>query len=174
MRWRLFRRSTEPPADARWWRDAERAAAAPSPDAIDDLRRVVERGVPPDEREQQVEMLDGLEQLLVLSAQAELPVVFSQHRVIGSDTCHFLAPVTLAGPDGVPGKLLLTSRRLVIVASGVTTRPWHGVRRLERTGRSLLVVGAGEGLLEARCTSFGDALAAHHLASRLHAAARRT
>ncbi len=173
MMWRLFRRSAKAPAREDWWQDAERAAAEPSAEAIADLRRGLDPGAPLDEPEQQAEMLDGLEQLLELSAQATLPVVTSQHRVIGADTCHFLAPVTLAGPDGVPGKLFLTSRRLVIVAGGVTARPWHGVRRLARAGRSL-VVGAGDQLLEARCNAFGDALTAHHVASRLQAETRRT
>lgn len=169
MMWRWFRRSAEAPAGAPWWQDAERAAETPSAEAIADLRRAVEPTAPLDEREQQEEMLDGLEQLLALSALEALPVLTTQHRVIGTDTCHFLAPVTLGD---VPGKLFLTSRRLVIVAGGVTSRPWQGVRRLVRTGRSL-VVGAGDQLLEARCNSFGDALAAQHVASRLQAAARR-
>jgi hypothetical protein len=86
--------------------------------------------------------------------------------------CHLITPVTFGGSEAAPGKLFLTSRRLIVVTAGVTTRPWHATRRIERLGRSLLA-GAAESLLEIRCNSYGDALAAHHIASRLAAGARQ-
>jgi hypothetical protein len=84
-----------------------------------------------------------------------------------------MAPVTIAEAGGAPGKLFLTSRRMVLVSAGVSALPWHRVRELARSGRSLVAGAGGDAaVIAAQCNSFADALVAHHLASRLAAQAR--
>lgn len=174
MIWRPFRRTARPDPWAPWWDEADRAAAAPSAEAIERLQRAIvqARAGRDADVEQQEEMVEGLRHLLPLAAGNGLPVIASQHRVIGPDACHFMAPVTLAGSAAAPGKLFLTSRRLVLVSAGVTSRPWHVVRHVARAGRRLSI-GAGEEAIVVQCNSFGDALAAHHLATRLSSRGRR-
>ncbi|HUF47414.1 MAG TPA: hypothetical protein VMM93_06315 [Vicinamibacterales bacterium] len=172
MSWNPFRRTASSDPHAGWWDDANRAGTAPSVEAIDRLHAALAPVAEADIREQQEEMIGGLRHLFALATRADLPVVESQHRVVGTDVCHLITPVTFGGSEAAPGKLFLTSRRLIIVTGGVTTRPWHATRRLERIGRSVFV-GAGEALLEVRCNSYGDALVAHHIGSRLVAAARQ-
>ena len=156
-----------------WWQDANRVAASPSTEAVERLQQALDDAPPDDDLEQQEEMLDGLRTLIELSSGEVLPVLESQHRVVGSDVCHFIAPVMLAGPDLAPGKLFLTSHRVVLVAGGVRSRAWPTVGRLSRSGRRL-VLGSGEGAIEVQCNSFGDALAAQYVASRLSAGGRRS
>ena len=173
MIWRLFRRTTRPDALARWWRDADRAADAPSAAAVDRLAAAIGDSTEVDVIEQQEEMIEGLRHLKHVFALENLPVLESQHRVIGADTCHFMAPVTLAGQDTAPGKLLLTSRRIIVVSGGVRSRPWHAIRRLSRSGRTV-IAASDDTILEVQCNSYGDALVAHHIASRLALGGRRS
>jgi len=167
--WRLFRRTTERDV---WWQDADEAATRPTAAVIDRLEAELSPAPAGVDIEAQEEMVDGLRQLLAVVSSPALPVLASQHRVIGTDTCHFIAPVTMAEPAGAAGKLFLTSRRLVLVSSGVSAKPWHAVRRLSRQGR-LLTIGAGESAVQVQCNSFGDALVAHHLAAQLSKSAGR-
>jgi hypothetical protein len=111
-------------------------------------------------------MLEGLELLLAASA-APLPVLATQHRVIGSDACHFVAPATLSGNVDTPGKIFVTSERLIFAAGRVQSWPWHRVRRLARVERALLatVAGAGEDV-QLVCNTYGDAMIAAALSSR--------
>ena len=166
MIWRLFRRTPASDPWAPWWEAAEEAASSPSPDAIARLERALADAAPGEDVESQQEMIDALRRLLELAGAERLPVIDSQHRVVGTDVCHFMAPVTLGEADSTPGKLFLTSRRLVIVTGGVTARPWHAVRQVSRLGRRL-AVGAGESALVIQCNSYGEAIAAHHVAVRL-------
>ena len=163
---RLFRRTSAPDPWAPWSVAADEAAAHPSADVIDRLERALAGTQPSDDVESQQEMIEGLRRLLELASRASLPVVDSQHRVVGSDLCHFLSPVAFGDADAAPGKLFLTSRRLVIVTGTVTSRPWHAVGHLSRAGRRL-AVGTGETALVIQCNSYGDALVAHHVALRL-------
>jgi hypothetical protein len=171
--WRLFRRTARSDPWADWWDAADRAASAPSTAAIDRLRQALASARPGDDVEPQEEMVEGLRRLLALAAGNGLPVLESQHRVIGSDACHFMAPVTLATADAAPGKLFFTSRRMVLVSAGVASKPWHAVRHVARAGRRL-AIGAGEEAIAVNCNSFGDALAAHHIATRLASGARQS
>jgi hypothetical protein len=118
-------------------------------------------------------MLDALDQALALAATIDrggLPVVQTGHRVVGSDTCHFIAPASLPDDAAQPsGPLLLTSRR-VIFAGGVraVTAPWHAVTRPSHTDRDLLLVRVdGSALYRFRCNSYGDALCAAIIARHL-------
>lgn len=168
MIWRVFRRSRSATVPAAtWWGDAAAAAEAPTSEAIAALRRAM-TGIDADadDAERQEEMIDGLEALRHLSAEA-LPVVETQHRVIGSDRCHVMLPATLTGPTDVPGKLFLTSNRLVFAGGHVLAWPWHRVRSVIRVERAIVVSMAGGEPVQISCNSYGDALVAVHVAARL-------
>src|SRR5262249_40447154 len=152
-----------------WWRDAEEAARAPTAPAVDALRaRVARASDDLDEAERQEEMIEGLPQMLAFVEASELPLVVTQHRVIGTDACHFVAPVSLAGDVAAPGKLFVTANRLIFASGKVQAWPWHRVHEIVRAGRSLAVVlnGGSDGV-RLQCNTYGDALVVWHLAGRL-------
>ena len=148
--------------------DANAAATAITPEAIERLRaRLSATGVSRDDVERQEEMVDGLQQLLD-AASGPVPVVDTQHRVIGADVCHLAVPATLAGEVDTPGKLFVTSARLIFAGGRVQAWPWHRVRQLVRVERSLAVSvsGAADGI-HLTCNSYGDALVALYIAGRV-------
>lgn len=169
MFWRFFRtRATAPARDEAWWRAADAAADAPRPDEITQLRSSMRPDAPVDEAEQQEEMLDGLEQLVVLVEGNALPVLTTQHRVIGTDVCHLALPATLSGEQAVPGKLFLTSRRIVFAGGSARSWPWHLVRGVARRDRTVIVhLAGGTHGVQLDCNTFGDALGVVHLSRRL-------
>jgi hypothetical protein len=161
--WRVFRRPSTNSRSDSWWRDAERAADAPTAALLDELHaRVARASDNLDEVERQEEMIDGLRQML------DLPVVVTQHRVIGGDACFFVAPVSLMGDVAAPGKLFVTADRVIFASGKVQAWPWHRIREVVRAGRSLSVVlnGGSEGV-RLQCNTYGDALVVWHLAERL-------
>ena len=169
MIWRVFRRTSKTPQADSWWRDAEEAAQAPTASALDALHaRVTRASDDLDEAERQEEMIDGLRQMLAVADTPELPVVVTQHRVIGADACYFVAPVSLAGDVAAPGKLFVTANRLIFASGKVQAWPWHRVQEIVRAGRSLAVVlnGGSDGV-RLQCNTYGDALVVWHLAQRL-------
>jgi hypothetical protein len=165
---RLFRRSSPPAADLAWWRDAEEAANSPTAEAIDRLRRELPASASPDERERREEFVEGLDRIAALAANGGFPEIVTQHRVIGGDVCHFVAPVSLAGQSESSGKLFLTSRRIVFAGHGVQAWPWHRVRDIARLGRDLAITVAGvPEPVHIQCNSYGDAMTALRMASGL-------
>jgi len=135
-------------------------------------------GLPEDEVEIEREMLAGLEQLLALhdTIATGLPIVQTGHRVVGTDVCHFTAPVSMPDEPSQPGgRLILTSDR-AIFAGGVkaTTVPWHAIGEVLHQERDLVLVRHGrETFHRFRCNVFADALSAACLAQRLAASHRR-
>ena len=170
MVWRIFRKSTASKTDAAWWQAAEALVERPTTDAIEALAGSVSPTGTPDELERQEEMIAGLRDLAALSASPALPALATQHRVIGPDQCHLIAPVSLGADAGGAGKLFLTSARLVFVGGKVQSWPWHRIRKVVRAARALNVVvaGEGEGLL-LQCNTYGEALAAEFVIKRLAA-----
>lgn len=174
MIWRAFRKPSRSPNTDAWWRTADAVAAAPVGAAIDRLAAdaLAPHGADAahaDEAERQQEMIDGLRSLQQLAALPALPVVVTQHRVIGSDVCYRVAPVTLAGEAGAVGKLFLTSARLIFAAGAVTAFPWHRVREVVRRDRDVIVTATGGAALHVRANNYADALAVCFLAGRLKA-----
>ena len=113
-------------------------------------------------------MVDGLTALAALWNQA-LPVLTTQHRVIGADTCHMVAPACLVGLTDQPGKVLLTSQRLIHVGAGVRAWPWHRIGGVDRADRALDVTILGStDTVNLICNTYGDAMTAAYLARRLH------
>lgn len=127
------------------------------------------RGIPDDEVELEIEMLQsGLDtiDLRDFVATNGLPVVESQHRVIGEDTCHFSSPVFLAN-DGFDrtGRLFLTNRRLVFAGTPRATLTWSSVRQIAHESRDLIVHPVAAGVVyHFRCNSFSDARRAAFIA----------
>jgi hypothetical protein len=169
----FFKRSSRRAADVAWWRDAEAAAISPAAEAIDRLQREMRDAASPDERERREEFVEGLTRLLEVSSNGGLPRVETQHRVIGTDTCHFVAPAGVAGLSDAAGKLFLTSQRIVFASHGVRAWPWHRVRAITRVGRALIIEVAGvEDPIQIQCNSYGEAMVAAHMGRGL--AARKT
>ena len=169
MFWRVFKRSSaRATRDDGWWHEAERAADSPDPDAIAGLRASMNQDASLDEAEQQEEMMDGLEQLVPLATAAALPAITTQHRVIGSDTCHLALPATLSAEQSVPGKLFLTDRRLVFAGGRAQAWPWHRVRVVTRTDRivSIVVTGPSDAI-QLQCNTYGDAVCVRFMIGRL-------
>ena len=169
MIWRVFRKSSSSSNgsdDASWWTEAEGAADVPTAEIVASLRaRMIGRS--PDEAERQEEMIDGLERVLALAAEASLPVVSTQHRVIGTDVCHLVTPATLSADLPVPGKIFLTSTRLVFAGGRVQSWPWHRLRDVSRIGRDVVAILGGDDGVRLQCNSYGDAMVARHVARRL-------
>src|SRR5688500_16213062 len=90
-------------------------------------------------------MLEALKHLLELEREltaSRIPIVETSHRVVGSDRCHFSAPVSMPDDPAQPtGRLLLTSTRAVFAGGSRTPAlPWHGTREIVQSGRDLIFV----------------------------------
>jgi hypothetical protein len=155
------------------WRTRWEAAVSGPASAVDveRLRGELDAlALPEEEIEIEREMLDGLEGLAQLQAASELPVVPTGHRIVGAETCHFSAPVSMPDEPAQPGgRLLLTATRGIFVggASG-SAIAWHTVAEVAQAGRDVVLVRKDRArLYRFRFNSYGDALAAAELARRL-------
>ena len=169
MFWRAFRKSPSQPQAASWWRDADAAAESVSPAEIERLHASITHSHDdPDDAERQEEMIDGLRHLASIAGTPDLPVIVTQHRVIGPDRCHYVTPASVTGDVSSPGKLFLTADRLVFAGGRVSTWPWHRVQDVMRSGRHVIVIltGGAEGL-SVQCNTYGEAMIVRHLGLRL-------
>jgi hypothetical protein len=176
MRWPFTRRNSPSRVNHAWWQQAEAATTEPTPAAIAALRAsMASVDEAPDEADRQIEFLEGLDHLAGVRANAVMPELPTQHRVIGADRCHFIAPASLIGPHAVSGKFFLTSERAIFVGASVVSWPWHRVRAAARFDRDVLLTILGNGEPFAlRCNTYAEAFEAQDLASRLaRGAARR-
>lgn len=166
---RLFgRRADTTPDVSEWWAAAHAAAHAPSPDTIAALR--ADRRDPvtyPDIAEAQDEFLDALTALSALPADGPLPAVPTQHRVIGADICHYIAPASLGEQLDGGGKVFVTSARLILVAGGVHAWAWHSVASIVRQERDLTFTIRGRAPVVLRFNSYEHALVVNAMAERL-------
>lgn len=169
MAWSFFRRraaAVHPDVEL-WWRDANAAALRPTREGLDELRPRLSPEAEVDERERQLEMIDALEHLCRLADSAALPVLDTQHRVIGADACHFMAPVGAPDHADAIGKLFLTNHRVIFAGGASIAWPWHRVRRVTRHERDVLFEAGDTLALRLRCNTFTDALAAASIGERL-------
>jgi hypothetical protein len=169
MAWGFFKKpvARTHPDVALWWRDANAVALRPSDAGIDDLRPRVLPETELDERERQIEMIEGLEHLCRVAAIDTVPVLETQHRVIGTDACHFMAPVSAPDHGDAIGKLFLTNHRVIFAGGASIAWPWHRVRRVTRHDRDVLFEGGDTLALRLRCNSYADALASVAFGERL-------
>ena len=163
------------------WRARWTAAAEAGDTAVRaDLERELESlGLPEDDAEIEREMLEALDRLGELKAGVEaagLPRIETGHRVVGSDVCHFIGPVSMPDEAAQPsGRLILTNARAIFVGSANGSAvPWHAVARVVQAERDLLLVRADrQHVHRFRCNSFADALCAAFLARHLADRRRR-
>ena len=67
-----------------------------------------------------------------------------------------------------PGKIFVTSRRLIFAGGRVQAWPWHRVRRIVRIERALVVaIAGGPDGVHLTCNIYGDALVAASLADQI-------
>jgi len=169
---RLFGRVAPPQPDTSgWWSEANALAARPDAERIGALReQVADAASAPDIAELQEEMIDGLERLLALARESVLPVISSQHRVIGSEVCHFITSVSLIEEVDSSGKLFATAGRLVFAAGAVRQWPWHAIAGVTRVERDVVIdLRARPAAARLRANTYGDALLIVALADRLRA-----
>lgn len=157
-----------------WRAEWTTAAANPDAGALRKLREHLDQLSSPDgDLEIEREMLDGLDHVVRFAASVAeqgLPAVSTGHRVVGTDTCHFTAPVSMPDDPAQPsGRLLLTNARVIFVGGArAVTVAWHAVSQPVQTDRDLLLVRLdGSALYRFRCNSFDDALCAAFVARQL-------
>lgn len=128
------------------------------------LRKPAEVGLPEEDVELEIEALQGaLDALSLREAIArgggELPIVEHQHKALGDDRCHFLASVFLASDAADrTGRLFLTDRRLLFLASPLLSLSWGSVAAIEAQDRDLVIAAVSRGVVyRFRCNSFSDA-----------------
>ena len=169
MPWPFVFKKTEriDPQIELWWRDANASLLRPTRAAVEDLQPRMALSTNVDERERQEEMLAALERLCEAADADVLPVLDTQHRVIGTDICHFMAPVSAPDHGDAIGKLFLTSARVIFAGGASIAWPWHRVRHAARHDRDV-IFEAGDALtLRLRCNNYSDAAVAAALSQRL-------
>lgn len=161
------RRDSAQPDVSAWWHTANALTAAPTIDAVAALKATtVTAAEAPDLAEAQDEMLEGLGALLHL-VKSPLPVLETQHRVIGADTCHYMAPASLVDQVDSGGKVFVTSARIVFAAGTVVSWPWHQIARVQREERDLRIELKGRPGVRLRLNTYEGALVIAALAGRL-------
>ena len=156
------------------WRAAWTAAIEGGSTSEAELRRQLEALTPtvPDV-ELELEMLEALERLRTVQravAAGSLPTIETGHRVIGTETCHFSAPASIASDQAqTTGRVLFTATKAVFVGSGRTaTHAWHTIHAIARIERDLLLARAdGSAAAHFRFNSFTDAIVSSFLAHQL-------
>jgi hypothetical protein len=127
-------------------------------------------GLTEDDNPIEVELLDGLRELAALKRAVErdgLPVVETQHRILGGERCRFTAPATrVDGADGSSGRLFLTDGRALFLDGSVTGVPWSSIAEIIREARDLVLAGPAR-RHQFRLNTFADALRAAWLADHL-------
>jgi hypothetical protein len=166
-----------------WRREWADAVRAPDAGALERLRGTLHVQPPlADDIEMEEEMLEGLERLIALTADlasGRLPHLETSHRIVGTDACHFSAPVSMPEDAAQPtGRLLLTGTRAVFAGGArPTTLAWHATADVVHSDRDVLLIRSDrDTAYRFRCNNYGDALAAaaiaRHLAARARGSAR--
>jgi hypothetical protein len=167
------RRSSELSAVAEFCREARRLAVSGTLIEVEAaLTRASSSGGAPDALELEVEMLEGRRDALRIAervAREGLPIVATQHKALGGDTCHLIAPASLVGHESADtaGKLLLTSRRLLFLGGEGLYLAWSSLRSVTAEARDLLVDTAHHDVHRLRCNTYGEAAAAAVIAREL-------
>jgi hypothetical protein len=133
------------------------------------LKRLKPGGAPPPEDDPEIlqEMEDGLDAVRQAEAAGALPVLETQHRAIGTDTCHLAVPASLPDNSDAFGKLFVTDRRIVFAGGASITLGIGRIVKVDRHQRDVVIISGGDGLLRFRCNSFGDAMLAVWMIERL-------
>ena len=116
--------------------------------------------------EAEQEMREGLEALAAFE-RSDLPVLHTQHRVIGSDACHYMAPASVIAEVDAGGKVFVTSAKIIFASGSVMSWPWHLITRIRREERDLVIDLKGRPAVRLRVNTYGDALLIEALFVRL-------
>jgi hypothetical protein len=131
-------------------------------------------GLSAEEVELELEMIAGAIAELDLAervTRGPLPVLNHQHKALGTDVCHLAVSATLVDAEGGrSGRLFVTDRRLVFLATPLVALSWSSLRRLESDGRDLVAVAPSRGAaVRIRFGSFADARRVRWLSDHLRA-----
>ena len=161
------------------WRNDWAAQIVQGPERDGDLRaRLESLAATETDVEVELEMLDALDQLRGVQRNADagsLPSVETQHRVIGSESCHFSAPASVPADNGqAAGRVLLTGSKAVFVGGGRTAgTPWHMVHAVARIDRDVILARPDTTpMAHFRFNTYADAVVCAFLAERLKPARR--
>jgi hypothetical protein len=177
---RRFLRTRDAEREVKAWQEAwAKAVANPDRQAVSELRGRLDRLSAPDgDLEIEREMLEALEHVVDFAAavkESGLPAIATGHRVVGTDVCHFTAPVSMPDDPTQPsGRLLLTNARAIFVggARGMAVA-WHAITQPTQSHRDVILIRTdGSALYRFRCNSFDDAICAAFIARRLAGAKR--
>jgi hypothetical protein len=119
-------------------------------------------GITEEEVELELEMVHGALDRLALRerlARDGLPILEHQHKALGADRCHFRCSAFTVDEAGHrPGRLFLTHRRLVFLASPLLALPWSATASIEDDERDIVVNTVTPGVsYRFHCNSFSDA-----------------
>lgn len=159
------------------WRARVRAeVAGAAPERVQAL--LLERdalGLGEEETEIEVERLHARLDVLALEAllaAGHVPEVTTQHKALGGDRCHFLAPAVWCAASGdAPGKLFITDRRLRFAGGPGLVIGWSAVSAAASDERDFIVALHGGIERRFRCNSYSDAGVAARLVSHLRSTA---
>ena len=125
-------------------------------------------GAPPDDDpEIQLEMAEGLDAVRRAEEAGALPVLETQHRVIGADACHLAVPASMPDKSDAFGKLFVTDRRVLFAGGASVSLGIGRIVKVDRHQRDVVLISGGDGLVRFRCNSFGDAMLAVWMIARL-------
>lgn len=122
---------------------------------------------PEDDPEIQQEMDDAAAAVCDAEAAGALPVLETQHRAIGADTCHLAVPASLPDRSDAFGKFFITDRRVVFAGGASISIGLGRIVKVDRQARDVVVISGGDGLHRFRCNSFTDAMLAVWMLERL-------
>ena len=137
------------------------------------LKRFTQRGADApidDDPEIRQEMEEGAEAVRRAEGAGALPVLETQHRAIGADTCHLAVPVSRPDEADAFGKLFITNRRVIFSGPSPVALGLGHIIKADRQQRDVVIVSGSAGLLRFRCNSFGDAMMAAWLLDSLRKA----
>lgn len=162
-----------------WRRVWERAVSSPRDADLDALRRHLDEAAPAGgDVEIELEMLEALSELQRLHADVDagvIPLVETQHRAVGTEPCHFTAPVSLPDDPGhAYGRLLITPTRAIFVGAGRTlATAWHAVHDILRLDRDVALLRPDRSAaVQFRFNTYTDAVTTAFLARHFKARAR--
>lgn len=115
-------------------------------------------------------MDEGAEEVRRAEEAGVLPVLETQHRAIGTDTCHLAVPVSRPDEAEAFGKLFITNRRVIFSGPSPVAVGLGHIIKADRQQRDVVIVSGSAGLLRFRCNSFGDAMMAAWLLDKLRKA----
>ncbi|MPY89896.1 MAG: hypothetical protein GEU99_18475 [Luteitalea sp.] len=131
-----------------------------------------EIGLTDEEVELEVEMIRGALDVLSLRervAHEGLPILEHQHKVLGTDRCHFRCSAFTVDEGGNrTGRLFLTDQRMLFLASPVLAVPWNAIASVEDDERDIVVRTVTLGVAyRFHCNAFSDARCGAFIAQTL-------